>query len=420
MQKRTKSLVIGGTVLAIVVIVLAALNGGNSVAVKIETVEPRDLVASVSASGKVQPKTKVDISADISGRITRLAVKEGDTVTQGQFLLEIDPSQFAADVDRAVATVAGNQAQATQARASLRQSRSNYDRIAELRDRNPALVSADQIEKLRTEIDVNRALLETAEYNVVQAEAGLRNARSAMKKATIVAPMTGRITRLNIQLGETAIMGTLNRDAATLLTIADMSTLETKVKVDETEISRIRVGDSAIIQIDAFPDTTFRGIVTDISNSSISKSSITGATSDQAVDYEVTVQLLNVPPNTRPDFTSQARIITATRRQVLSVPIIALTVRENTPIVNGDAPLTIGGNKASQPVGQKDVEGVFVIGDDKKVTFRPVKVGVSGENYFEVLSGLRKGEKIVAGPYQAIRELKDGASVRQADTTKKK
>jgi HlyD family secretion protein len=199
-----------------------------------------------------------------------------------------------------------------------------------------------------------------------------------------------------------------------------MSVLETKVKVDETDVARIRLGDSALVQIDAFPDTTFIGRVTKISNSSVKSGTATQASGDQAVDYEVTIQLLNNPPETRPDFSATAKIITDTRKTVLSIPIIALTVRENEALAKEDTAVGLGKPKPKKEVGKKDVEGVFVVGADNKVTFRPVRVGIAGEKHFEVLSGLKKGDKIVAGTYQAIRELKDGATVREAKVDSKK
>jgi len=229
--------------------------------------------------------------------------------------------------------------------------------------------------------------------------------------------MSGRVTRLVVEQGETAVPGTFNKDAATLLTISDMSVLETRVKVDETDVARIRLGDSAQVQIDAFPDTTFVGRVTKISNSSVKAAA---TTSDQAVDYEVTIQLLNAPAETRPDFSATAKVITDKRHSVLSVPIIALTVRENEALQKGDTAVGLGKAKPAKEIGKKDVEGVFVVGTDNKVTFRPVKVGIAGEKHFEVLSGLKKGDKIVAGTYQAIRELKDGAMVREAKIDPKK
>ena len=233
--------------------------------------------------------------------------------------------------------------------------------------------------------------------------------------------MSGRVTRLNVQEGETAIMGTLNKDAATLLTISDMSLLETKVKVDETDVSRISIGDSTVVQIDAFPDTTFTGRVSEISNSSIKGvSSATGNPADQAIDYEVTIQLLNAPPTTRPDFSATAKIITDTRKNVLSIPIIALTVREDSLAKRDSGAVTLAKTTSDKQVGKRDVEGVFVVGKDNKVTFKPVKVGIAGEKYFEVVDGLKEGDRIVGGTYQAIRELKDGSRVKSSAPDKKK
>lgn len=425
MSKRKKWGLIGAGVLivAIIGITTAAKSRNKATEVRIEPVERRDLVASVTASGQVQPQTKVDLSADITGRVVRLAVKEGDVVTKGQFLLEIDPSQYKASAERAAAAVASARSQASTARPSLIQAQRNYERLLALKKANPTLVSDEQVEQLRTQVEVAMAQLESATNGIAQSQASLRDAQSLLAKTTIFAPMSGRITRLNVQEGETAIMGTLNKDAATLLTISDMSVLETKVKVDETDVSRISLGDSTVIQIDAFPDTTFVGRVTKISNSSIKAggSSISGGSTDQAIDYEVTVQLLNSPPATRPDFSSTAKIITDTRRNVLSVPIIALTVREPEPTPKGDSgAVTLGHTKTPiKEVGKKEAEGVFVVGTDNKVTFHPVKVGIAGEKYFEILSGLKPGEKIVAGTYQAIRDLKDGTLVRQMKDTKK-
>jgi HlyD family secretion protein len=227
--------------------------------------------------------------------------------------------------------------------------------------------------------------------------------------------MAGRVTRLNVEAGETAVPGTFNKDAATLLTISDMSVLETRVKVDETDVARITIGDSAVVQIDAFPDTTFVGRVTKISNSSFrAVTSVSNSSLDQAVDYEVTIQLLDPPGETRPDFSATAKVITDTRQSVLSIPIIALTVRENEALAREDTAVGLGRPRPKKEVGRKDVEGVFVVGTDNKVTFRPVKVGIAGEKHFEVINGLRAGDRIVAGTYQAIRELKDGALVREA------
>jgi HlyD family secretion protein len=415
---------IGGVVIlgiAAFMAVTAAKRGNKGTEVRVEQVEKRDLVASVTASGQVQPQTKVDVAADISGRIVRLAVKEGEMVSKGQFLLEIDAAQYVAAVQRAEAALSASKAQEAQAKANLIQAQRNYQRSAEIRKANAQLISDEQLEQLKTAAEVQDALEQAAIHAVEQADAQLKDAKSSLAKTTILAPMAGRITRLAVEQGETAVPGTFNKDAATLLTIADMSVLETKVKVDETDVARISVGDSAIVQIDAFPDTTFLGRVTKISNSSVKGATAATGSSDQAVDYEVTIQLVNPPKDTRPDFSATAKVVTDARTQALSIPIIALTVRENEKLDNSDtAAIAMGRATNTKQVGKKDVEGVFVVGADNKVTFRPVKVGIAGEKYFEVISGLKAGEKIVGGTYQAIRELKDGALIREAKKDDKK
>ena len=395
----------------------AARRGNKSVEVRMEAVQKRDLIASVTASGQVRPQTKVDVASDVSGKIIRLSVKEGQIVKAGQFLLQIDPAQPQAAVERSTAVIASSRAQLAQARANLEQAQRSLERSAAIRKQNATFVTDEQMEQLKTAVDVNKSLVDAATHAVDQSAASLNDAKSALSKTTIYAPMAGKVTRLAVEQGETAVPGTFNKDAATLLTISDMSVLETRVKVDETDVARIKVGDSAQVQIDAFPDTTFLGRVTKISNSSVKAAA---ATTDQAVDYEVTIQLLNAPPDTRPDFSATAKIITDQRTHVLSVPIIALTVRENQSLQSGDTAVGLGKAKPAKTVGKKDVEGVFVVGANNKVAFRAVKIGIAGEKHFEVIGGLKEGEKIVAGTYQAIRELKDGSVVREMKVDAKK
>src|SRR5687768_8729340 len=396
MSKRAKWSVVGIVLLLLVIVVgtTAAKRGNKGTEVRSELVARRDLVASVTASGQVQPRTKVDLSADITGRITRVAVEEGQMVTKGQFLLQIDPEAYEAAVQRANAALASARAQASQANANHQQAVRNYERSSEIRKTNAALVSDEQMETLKTQVEVTEALANAARHSVDQALATLRDARQNLGKTTITAPMSGRITRLNVEAGETAIMGTLNKDAATLLTISDMSVLETKIKVAETDVARISVGDSAVIQIDAFPDTTFTGRVVQISNSSV-RGAGNMPTTDQAVDYEVTIQLLNSPEETRPDFSATAKVVTDVRSQALSIPIIALTIREDSALTDADTAVALGRQRPEREVGKRDVEGVFVIGADNKVSFRPVTVGIAGDKHFEVITGLQEGEKIV-------------------------
>jgi len=420
MSKRNKLLVGAGATVLIVglVVISAGARRDRGVEVRFEQAGRRDLVAAVTASGKIQPKKKVDISADITGRITRIAVREGDLVTKGQFLLQIDPTIYQANLQQAEATYASSQAAAVQAKANRDQAQRALGRTKELRAQNPNLISQEQLEQAQTAFDIAEANLTAAQHQVDQARAAVRSASDNLRKTTLLAPMNGRVTRLPVEEGEVAVPGTFSKDVGLLLTVSDLSVIQAKVKVDETDVVRIHLGDSVDVSIDAFPDTSFTGRVTKLSNSSIltAASSATGQ-NDRAVDYEVEVTLNHPPADVRPDLSATARIITDTRKQALAIPIIALTVRENKPVSTENRPVDTAVTHK-----KKEAEGVFVV-DRGSATFRPIKVGIAGDEYFEVLDGLKQGETIVAGPYQAIRDLKDGTRVRPlkqaADTTKK-
>jgi HlyD family secretion protein len=414
-MSRAGKVAIGITTLVVIagVIVLSAgAKRERGAEVRFEKVGRRDLVAAVTASGKVQPKTKVDVSPDITGRITKLAVREGDFVQKGQFLLQIDPTVYQAGLQRAQATFASAEASFVQAQASRDQARRALDRSKQLKQQNPNLISDEQLDQAQTAFNVAEAVANSAEHQVEQARAGVQESRDQLSKTHIVAPMTGRITRLAVEEGEMAVPGTFSKDVGLLLTVSDLSVIQTKVNVDETDVVRVKLGDSVEVSIDAFPDTVFIGRVTKIANSALlaqaAASAATG-TNDRAVDYEVEITLTNPPSDVRPDLSATARIVTDTRKQALAIPIIALTVRENTPVT----PETR--RDTSQTGKKKDTEGVFIVVNGK-ATFRPVQVGIAGDEYFEVLGGVKDGEQIVAGPYQAIRDLKEGSPVRAMKT----
>jgi len=433
MSKRNKVLVgVGGAVLLVgIILVSASAKRERGVAVRFAKVGRRDLVAAVTSSGKIQPKKKVDISPDIQGRITKIAVHEGDYVTKGQFLLQIDPTIYQSEVQRAQAALATAEALALQARANRDQAQRQLGRTKELHQQNPNLVSQEQLEQAQTAFDIAEANLNSATHQVDQSRAAVEAARQSLAKTHIVAPMSGRVTRLAVEEGEVAVPGTFSKEVGLLMTIADLSVIQVKVNVDETDVVRVHLADSVEVTIDAFPDTTFTGRVTKISNSAIltAGASATPGTNTQAVDYEVEVTLNNPPGDVRPDLSATARIITDTRKQALSIPIIALTVRENTPVsteTRGGPPppsAAVTRRDTAVPGKKKETEGVFVV-QNGKATFRPVKVGIAGDEYFEVLEGLRQDETIVAGPYQAIRDLHDGAAVKAsrqaADTSRGK
>lgn len=414
MSKGKKILIaVGGVVLVgVLVAVSASARREKGTEVRFEQVGRRDLVAVVTASGKIQPKRKVDVSADITGRVTRLGVREGDYVQKDQFLIQIDPTIYEANLQRARAMVSSAEAAAVQSRANRDQARRSLDRAKELRQQNPNLVSAEQLELAQTNYDVAAAQATAAQHQVAQARAAMQEAQDQLSKTRLVAPMAGRITRLAVEEGEVAVPGTFSRETGLLLTISDLSVIQVEVQVDETDVVRLALGDSVEVTIDAFPDTVFAGRVSKISDSAIrGAAAMTGQSSDQAVDYAVEITLDNPPEDVRPDLSATARIVTDTRAQTLAIPIIALTVREHTPIATENAPAD---SAVVADTGKtKEREGVFVVSEGV-ATFRPVRVGIAGDEYFEVLQGVADSETIVAGPYQAIRDLRDGARVREA------
>jgi len=417
MSKRNKVLLgAGGAVLLILLVVVSAsAKRDKGTEVRFEKVGRRDLVAAVTASGKIQPKKKVDISADITGRVTRIAVREGDYVQKGQFLLQIDPTIYQANLQRAQAAMSSAEAGWVQARANRDQAQRALQRTKELREQNPNLVSPEQLEQAQTAFEIAEANSTASEHMVEQSRAGLQEARDQLAKTHLIAPMAGRVTRLAVEEGEVAVPGTFSRETGLLLTISDLSVIQVKVQVDETDVVRLHLADSVEVTIDAFPDTTFMGRVTKISNSAIltAASSVAGQ-NDRAVDYEVEITLANPPSDVRPDLSATARIVTDTRKQALAIPIIALTVRDNKPVtVERSGAAAPPPRPAAADTKKKEAEGVFVVANGV-ATFRPVKVGIAGEEHFEVIDGVREGETIVAGPYQAIRDLKEGARVRSS------
>jgi HlyD family secretion protein len=419
MSRRTKVGLFIGLIIAVAAGIgglSAARKGSRATEVRLEAVGPRDLVSIVTASGKIEADTKVDVSADITGRIVRINVREGDMVTKGDLLIQIDPAQYQSVVSRAEAFLQTSEANLLQVRTNRDQAKRQLDRANELRKANPNLISAEAVEQAQQTYDVAVANFAATGSQVDQARASLQEAKSNLSKTTLYAPISGRVTRLAVEEGEVAVPGTFSRETGLLMTIADLSVILAKVQVDETDVVRLAANDSVEVTIDAYPDTTFAGRVTEISHSAkLTATQTASGSNDRAVDFDVEVTLENPPRDIRPDLSCTARMVTDTRAHALSIPIIALTVRnhERVPTENPNVDTT-----KLRRLG-KEAEGVFVVRDGQ-ATFRPVKVGIAGDEYFEVVDGLREGETIVAGTYQAIRDLKDGARVRAADTTKTK
>lgn len=383
--------------------------------VRLEQVARRDLVSAVTASGKIEAKTSVDISSDITGRIIRIAVREGDLVTKGQFLIQIDPAQYQAAVSRAQGVVASTEATLAQTRANLDQAERAWNRARQLTQLGPNLIAPETAEQAQTSYQVAQATFQATRAQLEQSRAGLQEARDNLAKTRLTSPIAGRVVRLAVEAGEVAVPGTFSRETGLLMTIADLSVILAKVQVDETDVVRLAANDSVEVTIDAYPDTTFLGRVTEISHSArLTATQTASGSNDRAVDFDVEVTLDNPPREIRPDLSCTARIVTDMRQRALSIPIIALTVRDHERVPNENPNVD---TLKLKRLG-KEAEGVF-IARDGAATFRPVRVGIAGDEYFEVLDGLREGETIVAGTYQAIRDLKDGARVRQADTTKR-
>ena len=411
MKKLIIALVVVGGIVVLAGLSLAG-RGDDGTMVSTETVGRRDLVSVVTASGKIEPKRKVDISADISGRVIQVAVEEGQWVERGALLLRIDPSQYEAAVRRAEASVNQAQARAAQARAQLLKAQSDVKRN-EFLAQGRELISAADLENSRTQAQVAQAELEAGRFAVAQAQASLAEARDALSKTTIRAPMAGRVTRLNIEEGETAVIGTMNNPGSLLLTVADLSVMEAKVKVDETDVPGITVGDSASVRIDAFPGKQFPGRVTRIANSAVQTAGAQAGADQQSVDFEVVITLDSPPAELRPDLSATAEVVTEQRRNALSIPIISLTVRDREGKKFAGAGEAAGGEGA--PVARRkaedEVQGVFVV-KDGKAAWVPVETGITGSEYFEVTRGLQGGETVVSGTFQVIKELEAGDAVR--------
>jgi len=441
-----KVLIVLGVVLVGAAVVAANLyyRRDTGLSVQAEALRARDLEAIVSASGKVQPKRQVNVSAQTPGRVTRIAVEEGQRVKAGQFLLEIDPKQLEGQMQRGEASVAAAQSSLLGARTSVEQGRANLELARQNLKRQEdlwkeGLTTKENLEKAQNEVTVREADLrartqdiETNEQRIKQEQAGLSTTRYNLNQIIITAPMDGLVTRRSIEEGETAVVGTMNNAGSVLLTIADMSVIEAEVEVDETEIPSVALKQEAKVTIDAVPDRTFKGHVTEIGNSPIQTSTQSNG-QRQATTFKVVITLEEPVPDIRPGFTCTAEITTAKRKDVVAVPIQALTVREmlyndkgemvrETPNrrrrgTNIETPLSAS-NEPPPGHTRKETEGVFAIRDGKAI-YLPVKVGIAGEQYFEVLDGLKAGDQVITGPFASVRELSDGQTVKIQQSTRR-
>lgn len=439
-MSRRKKILIGVAIVLVGAAVVAAnfyFKKKDGIVVTAEAVRARDLEAIVSASGKLQAKRFVNMSAVQMGRVTRLAVEEGDRVKAGQFLLQIDPNILRGSVQRGEAAVAGARSGLEQARVGIATAQANLTLARDQAKRQRELwkeglttrEALDQAESLlavrETELQAAQSEVQNRQHMIQQESASLSTSRYNLDQVTLIAPFDGIVTRRNIEEGENVVVGTMNNAGTQLLTVADMSIVEAELEVDETEIPSVKIGQRAKVTIDAISGDTFPGKVTEIGNSPLQTPAQAQA-GQQATNFKVVVTLDKAPEAVRPGFTCSAEITTGTRSQAIAVPIQAMAVREMVYDKAGKIvrpPKDDKKKRSSSPEptvsaaelepGQtrKEVEGAFLMRNGI-ATFVPVKTGIAGDKYFEVLSGLKAGDQVITGPYNNVRNIKDGDTVR--------
>jgi HlyD family secretion protein len=429
------------------------------VAIQSGRVIRQDLTQTVSANGEVKPKKYVNVSSNMMGRIVHMPVKEGDRVRDGELLVQLESIQTEADVRAAEATLDAAQsevegmaasirsaeasatsakAEITRSEADLVRSKQNFDRAEQMN--KEGLIAKEQFDRTKADYDISAAQLNSAKARLAQAEAqtaqtlkqrdtavtriaqqraGLTRARDQFSKATIRSTLDGIITYLPVNEGEIAIVGVQNQPGTVLMTIADMSVITAEVKVDETDIVNVKLGQEARIKVDALGDKVLMGHVSEVGNSALTRSGGTTTTtaaaggSQEAKDFKVVVTLDNPPPELRPGLSCTATIVTATRQRVLTLPIQALTIREFDDDSKTEATGT-GSAVPSDPNKNKkkiEKEGVFTLKDGIAL-FRAVKTGITGTTDIEILDGLSENDEVVTGPYQVLRTLKDNTRIK--------
>jgi len=450
-----KKIAIGAAVMVVVVAIIGFTvyqSKKNLTTVETAKTQLKDLASVVSASGEVKPKTYVNIGANAFGKIIKLYVKEGDHVKKGQMLAQLENVQSSADVNATKASLDAAATDAIAADAAMRTSladlnraKSDYERAKLDWERAQGLYKAALIAK--SEYDANNAAWATADAGLAQAQArvaqakaqkdsadkhisqiraNLTRAADVLEKTTYQAPYDGTITNLPVREGETVVIGIQNSPGSTLMTLADMSVITAEVRVDETDIVNVKLGQPAEVTIDAIPKKVFKAVVTEIGDNAIVRStgvSQQTSASQEAKDFKVVVTLNEPPQNLRPGLSATAKITTASRSNVLSIPIQALAVRRQDDLK--PVGKSSGSVQAASPLDaaskntKEEIQGVFVI-RNKKVEFAPVETGVAGTTDIEVLKGLKEGDEIVTGSYKVLRTIKPGTSVKVDNSAPKK
>ena len=461
-MKRWKKILIGVgavVVLGIIAGITVHQSGKNVVTVQSGKVQREDLSAVVSASGEIKPKTYVNIGANAFGKITHLFVKEGDHVRKGQVLAQLENVQSSADVNANQASLQAAETDTLAADAALKTSKADllraeadYERNKLDWERAQSLFKDGLIAK--SDFDSRRNAWATADSGLVQAQARVSQAKAqkdsadkhvsqnratltrfadVLKKATYAAPFDGVITNLPVREGETVVIGIQNSPGSTLMTLADMSVITAEVKVDETDIVNVHLGQPAEVTIDAIPRKIFHGTVSEIGDNAIVRSTGVATSqqttaSEEAKDFKVVVTVTDPPQDLRPGLSTTAKITTAARSNVLAIPIQALSVRSKAQLelekanpgsVHAAAPPKETASRDKNKDQKQDVQGVFVI-RNKKAEFVPLTTGIAGTSDLEVLNGLSEGDEVITGSYKILRTLRSGSTVKVDNSAPKK
>jgi HlyD family secretion protein len=445
------ALIAGAVVILLAIVGFTVLQSRKGV-VTVQTGKAvrEDLTSVVTASGEIKPKVYVNIGANAFGKITHLYVKEGDRVKQGQMLATLENVQSSADVSANQAALNAAVTDADAAKAAVNtatmdqnQAEAEFERAKLDYDRSEALYKAQLIAKAdydtkkaaygtataqlgqaKAKLAQAKAQMDSAQRRIPQNAANLRRVTDVLSKTEYTAPFDGVITNLPVREGETVVVGIQNSPGSTLMTIADVSVITAEVKVDETDIVNVRLGETAEVSIDAIPKQRFKGIVTEIGNNAILRSTGVStaqstSSSQEAKDFKVVVTIQDPPPNLLPGLSTTARITTASRTNSLAIPIQALTIRQRSELEpeKKSKEATVQAASLTKGNPKEELQGVFVLKNKKEAVFVPVTTGISGTTDIEVTNGLKEGDEIVTGTYKVLRTLRNGASVKIDNTT---
>jgi HlyD family secretion protein len=403
-MSKTKKILIGSAVAVVLLVVLmGSLRGKDRNLPRVTTakVEKADLVAKVTANGKIQARRKVDMSALVMGQIVNLAVKEGDQVQKGQLLLQIDKAQLAAQAAGREATLGAMRNDLDAAKSTAAQVKLDYQRAKQNYDAH-ILPEAD-LQKAKSGLDTANATLAATEQRMRSTGADLAASQDSLSKTTVKAPLAGIVTALPIKEGEVTVIGTMNNQGTQLLTISDMSEVEAVMMVDETSVPQVRVGQKANLNVDAYPNRKFTGTVTEVGSSPILKNDpdlLSLTQNSEAINFKVKIRLDQPPETIRPGFSVTAEIVTGRAEGTPAIPIQALVVRD---VPKKD-------KKAASSGRPETEEGVYLV-KSGKLEFKKVKSGLAGELMIQVVEGPPVGAEIVTGPFKVLRQIKEGDRV---------